>query len=297
VVAAAAFFLVVMRSDPAMSVQSGPTINWGYTWARIAKFFVYIWGSRQDWPIAVVGLALFALPIVVRARLQRDARAYAPMTALALCWVAAPTVANSVAFLFDRFAVFTLPAFALMWAPGSEQATPSTKARRALAAAVPLICASFLGVRLIHFLRFAQESAPFERVIAAARPNERALAMIFDRGSDAANSDSAYMHYALWYQAERGGLVDFNFAWLLPQMVRFRPGRYPAVSPEFESDPGGRQWRIPADDTYDVIVRKADMRSVRPPSISRCPVRLLAHEGSWSLYGRVPCPAAEAPAE
>jgi hypothetical protein len=71
-------------------------------------------------------------------------------------------------------------------------------------------------------------------VLDSVQPGQRALALVFDPGSEAARNPYVYQHYASWYQAERQGLVDFNFAWFPPQIVRFRTGHLPSVGTGFD---------------------------------------------------------------
>jgi hypothetical protein len=71
---------------------------------------------------------------------------------------------------------------------------------------------------------------------------QRALGLIFDTSSQAAGSNFVYVHYAAWYQAEKQGLTDFNFAWFTPQVVRYRPKHSPPVNIGFEWQPSSFEW-------------------------------------------------------
>lgn len=73
-----------------------------------------------------------------------------------------------------------------------------------------------LGIQSYKTWRFGQESKDSEPVLAAMQPGQRALSLPFAAKSQAAGNPFAYMHYAAWYQSEKHGLVDFNFAWSPP---------------------------------------------------------------------------------
>ena len=81
-----------------------------------------------------------------------------------------------------------------------------------------------------------------DAAIKTLAPGERALTLAFSTASPGAGHPYAYIHYPAWYQAERQGLVDFNFAWFPPQIVRWRPDRAPPVTPGFEWYPEKFDW-------------------------------------------------------
>ena len=108
-----------------------------------------------------------------------------------------------------------------------------------------MLCWAFLAVHVERLVAFARESASFDEVLAAARPGQRALGLVFDQASAAAGSPDVYVHFSLWYQVEKAGFVDFNFAGYLPQIVRYRPDREPAM---FK---GGSWWLFRAADRFD----------------------------------------------
>ena len=80
----------------------------------------------------------------------------------------------------------------------------------------------FLAVQVERLMAFARESASFDEVLAQAAPGHRALQLVLDVGSEAAHTPMAYTNFPLWYQAEKQGLVDFNFAQFAAQVVRYR---------------------------------------------------------------------------
>jgi hypothetical protein len=191
--------------------------------------------------------------------------------------------------LYVRFSLFMLPAYALMFRPLQ---TTSAGVRLLW---LPLLCWAFLAVHTERLLAFGRESAAFEDVLAAAAPDERALSVVFEAGSEAAGSEVAYTYWPAWYQAERGGFVDFNFARFLPQIVRYRPERMPLrFSQEdwAQTPAGGFDWERDGAAAYRYFfVRRADLmpRDFFP---ERCRPVLVRASGDWSLLENVSCRAA-----
>jgi hypothetical protein len=190
--------------------------------------------------------------------------------------------------LYQRFAVFLLPFYVLMF-------TAPRSARSSLLSRLwlPLLCWTFLAIHVERLLSFAKESADFEDVLAAVEPGQRALGLIFYGASPAAANLVAYFHFPLWYQAEKGGFVDFNFAGYLPQIVRYRSDRAPAVF-------GGPVWTWQAPDDFEWGRNQAELyryffvRHIAPlpqgyfPT-GRCEPVLLKSAGAWSIFENVNC--------
>ena len=101
------------------------------------------------------------------------------------------------------------------------------------------------------------------------------------------------MHWAAWYQAERGGFVDFNFARYVPQIVRYRPDRMPlhfnqedwaqkpAIGFDWDRDGAGRYRYI--------FVRNADLMPASFFPAGRCRPVLRKSSGNWSLFENIDC--------
>ena len=56
--------------------------------------------------------------------------------------------------------------------------------------------------------------------------------MDFFAVSGSLTSKYEYAHFASWYQAEKQGWVDFNFAAFRPQIVRFKPEKLSSIRPD-----------------------------------------------------------------
>jgi len=142
-------------------------------------------------------------------------------------------------------------------------------------------------------LAFAAESASFEEVLAVTQPGHRALGLVLDPHSAATNSRDAYVHFPLWYQAEKGGLVDFNFAGYWQMIVRYRADRAPTAftRPTWAwLPPEEFEWARDQAEIYRYffVRRSAPLPQGYFPT-GKCEPVLLETAGVWSVYENAKC--------
>ena len=286
-------YLVHLTSyEAAVGAARGGAWAWDLRIERGATFFIYPWGTGENWAFVPAGLILLAGPFLIRSRWQADARAFVPFLFLAAVVMVTPTRAVNAEAIFERLGLFALPFYALMFRPPSPEESTRRLGRlvaRSAGLALPVVCTVFIVSHVIGARRFAREAADFETVLDAVSPGRRALALVFDAGSPAANNGRAYLHFPLWYQAERGGLVDYNFASVAPFPLRYGARHRPAVGPGFEWSPGSFDWSRHDGARYEYFfVRRA---AALPEGFFRnpdCDVSLLKAAGSWSVYEQQP---------
>jgi hypothetical protein len=209
-------------------------VIWGLSpVVRLVSGAVFPWGIAPDaW--AAGTLFMLAAPFCMRARWNRSGMAYIPLAIVTLGWFIVPVFAINTYFLFHRFALFLLPFYALIF----RQADPYDKSRQAARRLATItevglaaVCIAFFCAQGLRAVRFAGESAGFDIAAAQIEPAQRALNIVFDKGSPAAANGVVYENFALWYQAEHRGLVDFNGAWVPQVVVRYRLNARPTVGP------------------------------------------------------------------
>ena len=292
-----AFYLLLARSDAVSNASTATGTIWCLGWQRLASLVVYPWGiSLQYLSFAIGGVVMMIAPMAFGFHINhKQPLAFVPILVLLLVWLAAPGMAMNAALLYQRFALFTLPFYALLFSSNEKNKdgdSPVLMRQIVLyQVAIMLICWGFLALKTDQILRFASESKDFDQAMSATEPNQRVLTLIFDRNSEAAANPSAYLHYGLWYQAERGGFVDVNFAWFLPQIVRFRQDQVPAVNTDFSWIPQTFNWAQHHGEIYRYfLVRHSGQLPVNLfESTGRCQVTLLKSAGTWSVYETQHC--------
>ena len=304
--AALAYFWIGRQVHTGLEGNMDNATQWGWGWER-RRVLLYAAGAGGQENSGLVFLPAFAAmaaaPWIMGLRVGwRRKSVWVPFVCVVVLLLVVPHVALTTAFLYQRFALFLLPAYAWLFAAqvvsaGRQASTGRTPTRsssyRSKAGVALLVVTAWvvLGVHTISAWRFARESADFDEISRVLEPGQRAIGLIFDRGSAAVNHKIIYIHHAAWYQAEKQGLIDFNFAWLPPQIVRFRPDRLPAVLPLFEWKPEAFDWRIHRGVDYRYFLIRHD--APVPASLfdgAECEPHLLVAKGKWTVYERRACP-------
>jgi hypothetical protein len=282
--------------------------NWGGWGAeRLTHFVLYVCASglRPDWMFVPMLAVMIAAPWLMGARFNlRSPMALVPLAAILAVWAFLPsemfpTTFHTSApgagtfwqatFVYQRFALFLLPFYALAFRRPNSGGGSSAEPRRdaVVQALMACGCLIFIGVTAARFHRFGRESADFDTVLEAAEPGQRAIGLVFDTASPEAMNSLAYMHFPLWYQAEKGGWVDFNAAWFHTMVVRYKPDAFPPVEMGFEWNLANFDWNDPryAGYRYFFVRRAAPL----PASCFSNPASrkvLVRSAGDWKLYER-----------
>jgi hypothetical protein len=295
------FALFAQEKDPLLALQSySPRPSWYQYWRR--PFFpLLVWGTDlSDSIFLIPGLFMFVAPFLLGLRINRsDPSAVVPLLVVVAIWILVPHSAMKTGFLYQRFSLFLMPAYAFAFTRRAPYNGPQrsdyagkedAKRESAVLILLAVCCTSLLAVQTVRLQRFATESASFETILERMEPGQRALSLIFDRGSDAYGTSMAYLQYGAWYQAERHGFVDYNFAWFLPQPVRFRSDHLPAVRPGSEWTPETFDWKSNEGKRYRYfIVRDKRGEAGKILINPECEVRLVERVDAWSLYERGVC--------
>ena len=260
-----------------------------------------IWQRPAIWLISIADMDNAGTPLLPLATLAALCVPFLPgcgpfarrglvlLTGLIALLCLLPTDAVQTGMIYQRFALFLPPFLAF--------ACAERKPQLAHTAVMALACWLVLGIQASRITEFARESQPFETVLNAAEPGKRALAVIFEAQSPAASSSHGYLHYAAWYQAEKHGFVDFNFAAFHPQIVRFRPGKIARAGETFAYAPQRFSFAEVEPDLYDyVFVRGSGSEADNFRAASPCALVVLAADGPWHLMKRGTCAGQPAPA-
>jgi hypothetical protein len=293
--ACAAVFLLMGERESAVDHDFGARIVMGDWWAHLRAILLTAFDAPYSaWP-AVCFPVFAGLPLLAGYRPDWRARESVAIAAGTLAALAfAPHYFWSTSMLYERFGLFLPPAYA--WLLSERPPAPGSLASRLqprLGLWAGLACAALLAQHARLSVEFGREQRNFDPILAATEPGQRALTLIFDASSEVDGNSDAYLHYALWYQAERRGFVDFNFAAFHPQIARFRPGRFPPIDEFLAQDPRQFAWRANGGERY----RYFFVRSAGPPPAglfagADCAPVQIAASGKWRLFERRGCATA-----
>lgn len=294
IVVCGVYFVVNKKFNSDMPTNLSSAIQWNYGPIRFAKALLYTVApfsapASMLIPAAVVVITL-AAPWLLGLKInRRNLLTLVPFALTAFILVFVPNYAFSTGLLYQRFALFLLPAYAWMFlAPA--QGTPGSGRRSWVVILLMVATWSLLTLHTARTLNFSKETAGIDNVISRLEPDQRALMLIFDPQSEADGRFKIYVHYPAWYQAEKGGLVDFNFAWFPPQIVRYRPDHLPTVAPGFEWNADTFSWPRHRGDSYRYFFIRHT--AALPASLfagAACQPALLVREGYWSIYENRGC--------
>ncbi|CAD6509228.1 hypothetical protein LMG27952_00257 [Paraburkholderia hiiakae] len=287
---------LVIPNDPG---AADPVAVWDwmgpYGWHRAYNFVLYTLATEtRDWYSLLGEVFLLAAPWFMGAKLnRRDPSAWVPMLAILVVWFVAPTNALGIDLLYQRFAIFLLPVYVLLFRSASTGERWTLPAARigVVEMLLVLFCWGYFGTLAVREYRFAAENEPFEALLALAQPEQRALGLIYSPESDIVHNRWTYHTYALWYQAENKGFVDFNFAFFLPDVVRFKHDHIPPVRPgPWMDEPGTFDWHKVDGRIYRYFfVRHTEPLPANFLRNDECEVALVKSVPNWSLYERRAC--------
>jgi len=252
-------------------------------------------GEHENLELLPAVAVLFAAPWLMGLRPSR-ARigACIPFALVASIMMLMPSFALNTAFLYERFALFLLPAYAWMFAavPTPELRGPAW--RRGARWVMPVVmacCWAVLAVHAVRAWRFGQEAGGFDAAVDRLEPRQRALMLVFNGSSYAAHNPFLYIQYGAWYQAEREGMMDFNFAWFPPQIVRFRPQHVPPWHPGLEWKPARFDWTTyhGANYRYFFVRNFGPLPANLFRGADCAPAPIWSGDG-WTIFERRACP-------
>jgi hypothetical protein len=272
----------VFTRENEASVHTDPVI-YGYVIERLFELSSQpAGGDLTKMPllnVLVVG-AILLVPGLAGGRLSRQSERWVPFVVGLLTFMLMPRFAFSTAYVFHRVAIFLVPLWLLAWDP------PEASRERRVDWAVMLVVVIWGLTNVSHFAGFAAETRSFDRVMVHMESGRRVGALYVHPWSPNF-SRPVYLNFAAWYQAERAGIVDYNFANSLAQMVRYKDrDRFaPRINEFLAWNPQYFRWDRHGGDSYDYFLIKAP---ADPAAVifkeKQQSVELMAREGWWWLY-------------
>jgi hypothetical protein len=262
--------------------------DWGLGWHRLPDLAAT--AIAGDYRVSVpAALILAVAPWTLGLRVDwRRAERWIPFAVTTAILLLLPFLALRIAFIHNRYGLFLLASYAWMFTAPVEASRAGRGTGRLVLPLVVSICCGLLALHAAQAWRFARETAAVDALIARLEPGRRGLGMVFEPYSPAAGYSAAYYHYPVWYEVERGGLVEFNFAWFYVQVARFRPERMPPI--DYAFDPRRFDWARHGGARFDYFfVRRT---GGAPPGLfdgATCDVALVDSAPPWFVYRRGAC--------
>jgi hypothetical protein len=216
---------------------------------------------------------------------------FAPLLAFILAWLFLPKEMFGTSFVYHRFALYGPLFYLLIFTQKKEQ----TGAPSPLLLFGVGLCVLFMAQHISFILSFMKEERPFTQALASIPPQKRVLMLMADPASPAFFNRQTYTNWPLWYQAEKQGWVDFNFAFYFPQVVRYRDTA--AYAPLFETvirDGKDFSWRLSRGWLYDYFILRGTNQAAAQfreqlQSNPDCEIVPYGNYGDWSVLRRSTC--------
>jgi len=237
-------------------------------------------GGRADWLGALYAITIAVALVALAGRPSRAPLRWLPLATVVAAYLLCPFKLRGVAFLYQRFAAFMIPALLVAIEP-AERGRASL--RRLVQVAFPSVWLGFLALR---FASFQIEAQGWVDVEACMRPGKRVRPLMFLRDSESMPGAAPFLHFPAYYTAEKGGWLGFSFAANYTSFARYRPGVRFGMKPDQEWAP----WTFEAKrevPEYDYFVARSD-RDLGPALFrtSPVPIRLACSSGRWFVYER-----------
>ena len=274
------FWVFVTRSTEALAhramVWELPELT-----PRIVRLFSEMAGEDPSAWTLFAGAFAFALPLFLGARPSRALARWIPFGATLGIFLLAPHEFLGTAFLNSRYAVFAIPTW--LYAMELRGDVSPTSIRLVLGPALAVACTL---TTTLQFWSYESEVAGLKSVIDKMPENARVLSIPVHRNS-AHIRTPVFLHTPVWYQAEKGGVVDFSFAINFPTLFRYRPEAEPKIPRMFVWDTSMLDWDEHGASTYDYFVVR--QFGTEPSSILAsidAPVEFVGRSGPWQLFQR-----------
>ena len=272
-------FHTVLKAQPSTGIA--PTV-YALGWWRI-NILPLIYGNNNTFTNTITILATIVLPLLYGAKFSRNIARWSPLIITLLIILLVPHTLLNVPFIYERFGVFVLPFFLITL----NTDKPSIKYVNTFKFATLGIVFLYTLNEFIVMSGFKEETLDFKEILTSMRPGQRVISLMFSRNSSFSTAP-VYLHFPLWYQAERQGLVEYNFANGFMLLVQYKHDSSPANISGFEWNPQSFNWNTSQAIMYKYFLARAPIDP--GPFIfsdSGCKIFLKKNIGVWWLYERI----------
>ena len=204
---------------------------------KTKELFYYPWNNAPLPMYFFIFLSLYLLPWFMGYRPSKQLKKYIPLFFALIVWYGLPYSYKQIFYIYSRFGLFVPIFFYLIWEKKEINRNFSLTILK-LGVWTPIVFGICIVSTLfkaysniIHF-QYSPHRQNFELIKQAIPEKQKVLffynAKILTDGG--LTSIFEYLHYPLWYQAEKQGWVDYNFATAPAMIVRLK---LHAIYPEY----------------------------------------------------------------
>jgi len=276
IIATPIFILWVVKTltnEPGLS-----TTYWDIGLLRIPQLFSYTLGMDERPVYVILGLVLYLLPFVLGGKLTKNLWRWAPFSILLLIYLFVPVVLGNILHVSARIVQLVFLFYLVLF---------DFKSRPALfrISTVAVYSALLTGMIVFKFAEFNKETEGYKTFLSSIPENKHIASMVFVTKSNQFTGLPIYLHFPVWYQSERLGVVDYNFALLYPQIVRYRENEKPKITYGFDTHPYLFDWTKHEAKIYDyfLVRSKKDITKALFKDHTQS-VQLVKNVKNWWLY-------------
>lgn len=271
-----------------IGLNSAPEARGDIVWMvginRVKEFLPSLVSAPTPGIGQLIGLVCLILPFMWGARPKKSIFSWAPFGLYVAWMMFVPHLLGGNFFTYQRFGLFGLPLYFICFEVSNEQSAPTHSAL--VGVGLALIASSIVGWHSVRALIFEGEASGYRTVMKNAEPGKRILMFAFKPTSQA-SSAPLHLHVAGWYQAEHGGLAEFNFArfWGLP--VKYKIDAPSGIFSGFEWYPANFDWSRNRGDLFDYfLIRHPQDASEWISEKSGGAMKQVSKNGEWQLYAK-----------
>jgi hypothetical protein len=172
----------------------------------------------KSWLPFLILLACLSYPFLCGLRLSENIAARSMLIAFLLVLFLLPDFAFDTAFIQRRFSCLFLPSWMLCFEGCKNAKSGALLEKKTLLLCVLLAITMYWPIK--YLTTFDQETVDFNNVLAKAPNNERALSLILSPNGKYINN--IFVQMPAWYQALKGGWIDFNWARFNPPVLHYQ---------------------------------------------------------------------------
>ena len=208
---------------------------------------------------------------------------YIPLALVLMIMIFVPSEILDIAFLYQRFSIFLIPSYLLVIERTHDNQRKKSYVKYAfILYGTTLIL--FYWIMWGEFLEFQQESKGFTAILEQMKPNQRVLMLEVNNQCNCFNAP-VFLHFPVWYQANKNGMVDFNTGVAYSALMRLKHVDTPANIPGIEWNPLMFNYSFFRPDIYSYyIVRSHPAFLGYLFRNSHQHVHLIQERNGWWLY-------------